>query len=454
MATSSTARAAAHAEATQRFQQAFRDALAQRTDERPIRLAKRTSNLFRFDAAQRQGIDASELSGIVEVDPHQRRAVVAGMTTYEELVAATLPHRLMPTVVPQLKTITVGGAISGLGIEATSLRYGLPHEGVVELEVLAPNGELLRVGPGQHNELFAAFPNSYGTLGYGVTATIELIPVAPFVHVRHHRFSDLDVAAAAIGELADDPPMFVDGVMFSPDEVYLSVGEWAQSAHTTASRYLKQGVYYQSLRKRSEDLLTTRDYLWRWDPDWFWCSKPFGVQNKLIRSMWPQSYLRSDVYHRLVSMDQRLGISRRIDSLRGRRPTELVIQDVEVPVAELASFLRAFTDTVGISPAWICPLRTRSEWTLYPLQPKETYVNIGFWSGVESHPSDPYYYNKRVEELVAAHHGHKSLYSTVHYSESEFWRHYNGPRYRAVKQQYDPDNALGDLYHKVGGSTK
>ena len=38
------------------------------------------------------------------------------MTTYEDLADATLGHGLMPKVVPQLKTITLGGAVTGLGI--------------------------------------------------------------------------------------------------------------------------------------------------------------------------------------------------------------------------------------------------------------------------------------------------------------------------------------------------
>ena len=47
--------------------------------------------------------------------------------------------------------------------------------------------------------------------------------------------------------------------------------------------------------------------------------------------------------------------------------------------------------------------------------------------------------------------GHKSLYSTVHYSEEEFWQRYNGPVYQAVKGAYDPQGRLPDLYRKVSG---
>jgi FAD/FMN-containing dehydrogenase len=128
-----------------------------------------------------------------------------------------------------------------------------------------------------------------------------------------------------------------------------------------------------------------------------------------------------------------------------------VIQDVELPVERLVEFLDAFHADIGITPVWLCPLRLRSAqpWPLYPMRPGELYVNVGFWSAVPQRPGDPEAHNRRIEELVAELGGHKSLYSTVHYSEAEFWKHYNGPAYRALKQRYDPDGRLPDLYHKV-----
>ena len=91
----------------------------------PVRLAKKTSNLFRPRTATRTpGLDVSRLDQVIEVDAAERTAEVQGMCTYEHLVAATLPHGLIPYVVPQLKTITLGGAVTGLGIESTSFRAG------------------------------------------------------------------------------------------------------------------------------------------------------------------------------------------------------------------------------------------------------------------------------------------------------------------------------------------
>ncbi len=173
----------------------------------------------------------------MHVDKETRTAIVGGMTTYEDLVDATLRHGLMPLVVPQLKTITLGGAVSGLGIESTSLRNGLPHESVLEMEILTGDGRLISAAPdSEHADLYWGFPNSYGTLGYALWLTIALEPVKPYVHVSHFRFGSPEAAMAAIGEIARDGSYcghaadFLDGTAFGPDEIYLTVGAYSDEA--------------------------------------------------------------------------------------------------------------------------------------------------------------------------------------------------------------------------------
>src|SRR5688572_15345855 len=147
-----------------------------------VRLAKQTSNLFRARVSNdAPGLDTSGLTGVISVDAEARTADVAGMCTYQDLVAATLPYGLSPLVVPQLKTITLGGAVSGLGIESASFRNGLPHESVLEMDILTGTGEVVTASRSQNSDLFHAFPNSYGTLGYSVRIKIELETVRPFV---------------------------------------------------------------------------------------------------------------------------------------------------------------------------------------------------------------------------------------------------------------------------------
>jgi FAD/FMN-containing dehydrogenase len=440
----------------------LREAYAALPPDAPVRLAKRTSNLFRFrdaapGAAAGAGLDVSAFGHVLRVDPAARTAWVGGMTTYEDLCDATLKHRLMPLVVPQLKTITLGGAVTGLGIESTSLRNGLPHESVTEMEILTGDGRVVRATEGnEHAALFAGFPNSYGTLGYALSLTIELEPVQPFVHVRHLSFGtpeacmDAVLQAAAEGSLRGHRADFIDGIAFGPDELYLTVGSFSDVA-PWLSDYTGPQIYYQSVRGVKEDFLTIRDYLWRWDTDWFWCSKAFGVQRPLVRRLWPRRYRRSDVYHKLVALDRRYGLTDTMNARRQRPPREAVTQDVEIPVGRGAEFLRFFAATVPMSPVWMCPLRLRGEraWPLYPLAPGQVYVNFGFWGTVPLPAGEADgYYNRLVEDEVAKLDGHKSLYSTAFYTQDEFDLLYNGEEYRALKHAYDADGRLLSLYDK------
>ncbi len=425
----------------------------------PVRLGKRTSNLFRPRAATGQpGLDVSGLGGVLAVDPASCTAEVAGMCTYENLVAATLPHGLTPLVVPQLKTITLGGAVSGLGIEATSFRNGLPHESVLELEVLTGAGEIVTTTPGE--ELFAGFPNSYGTLGYATRLRIELEPVCSQVTLRHVRFDDIDELCAAVARIMatrewdGEDVDYLDGVMFSLAESYLTLGRRTES-DGPASDYTGMQIFYRSIQQRRHDVLSTHDYLWRWDTDWFWCSGGLGAQHPVIRRFWPAALRRSDVYWKIVALANRFDLENRLEVWRGRPRRERVIQDVEIPLECTAEFLRWFAEHVGIEPVWLCPLRLRGErgWPLYPLAPGRDYVNVGFWSSVpivtDGTGGNDWAANRAIEDQVDKVGGHKSLYSDSFYSREDFNARYGGEHYAALKQRYDPDRRLLDLYAKA-----
>ena len=195
-----------------------------------------------------KGLDISGLTGVIAVDPDARTADVAGMCTYEDLVAATLPYGLAPLVVPQLKTITLGGAVTGLGIESASFRNGLPHESVLEMDILTGTGEVVTASPDLNADLFRAFPNSYGTLGYSVRLKIELETrqavrraAAPAVSLAAKTWSRRWTASSRPAAIDGTPVDYLDGVVFSADESYLTPGRAdrrrpARSATTPASR--------------------------------------------------------------------------------------------------------------------------------------------------------------------------------------------------------------------------
>jgi FAD/FMN-containing dehydrogenase len=447
-----------HQEAVRRLQ-ASSDAIGPGA---PVRLAKRTSNLFRpRDPLATKGLDVSGLDGVISVDALARTADVQGMCTYEHLVDATLPYGLIPLVVPQLRTITLGGAVTGLGIESTSFRNGLPHESVLEMDIFTGSGEVVTAAAdNEHADLFATFPNSYGSLGYATRLRIELEPVRSHVALRHVRFTDTTTLQDAIAVVTDTSEWdgehvdAMDGTAFAPGEYVLTLARWTDAPAGEGSDYVGQQVYWRSVQERDTDLLTTHDYLWRWDTDWFWCSQAFGAQNKYLRRVWPRRLRRSETYQRILRLERRFDIVARLDRRAGRPQRERVVQDIEVPVARLGEFLDWFDEEVGMRPVWLCPLRLRgaTAWPSYPLQPGLTYVNVGFWGTVhvgDDAPHSPV--NRAIENKVAELDGHKSLYSESFYDPATFDRLYDGANLDAVKKRYDPDDRLTSLYDKAVG---
>jgi FAD/FMN-containing dehydrogenase len=161
-------------------------------------------------------------------------------------------------------------------------------------------------------------------------------------------------------------------------------------------------------------------------------------------------YKRSDVYYRMVQLDQRLHVGAWLDRRRGNPEAERVVQDVEIPVDRLGDFLDWFDAEVGMRPVWLCPLFAGRKWPTYPLQPDQTYVNVGFWGNVGVGPEAPEApRNRAIEAKVHELDGHKSLYSEAFYDRETFDALYDGANLRRVKDQYDPQHRLTDLYDKA-----
>ena len=416
-----------------------------------IRLGKTTSNLCRDRETQDNTLDVSDFQHVLSVDPHTRVIETEGMVTYEALSDAALTHSLMPAVVPQLKSITIGGAVGGIGIESSSFRFGLPHETILEMDVLLGNGDIVCCTPdNEHRDLFFGLANSYGSLGYILRLKIEGIPVKPYVRLTHLHFQDRTEFFSRIETACSEPYDFVDGVVFSAGEHYLVLGEFCDEApYTSDYTYLK--VYYRSIRERSEDYLTVRDYLWRWDTDWFWCSKNLYAQNPLMRRFLGRKRLNSITYQKLMRWNTRVGVTRRLNALTGIH-RESVIQDVDIPLENAPAFIDFFEREIGIRPVWICPAqhdRSRGEYPLFPMRDDTLYINFGFWDGVRSRQTYLRgHFNRLIEDEVAKLGGIKSLYSESFYSQETFDRQFGGEHYRALKARYDPDNRLIDLYQK------
>ena len=429
---------------------AKRDSLSQalRGGSGPVALAKETSNLFRDRAGgERRRLDVRGFNQVLGI--HDGSVEAEGMISYEALTGACLAQGVMPAVVPQLKTITLGGAVAGVGIESSSHRHGLVHDTMLELDVLLGDGRVVScTADNAHSDLFFGFPNSYGTLGYALRVQARTIPVKPYVRLEHRAFENGKAYFAQLENLLDAGDAdFVDGTVFSPQQMFITLGRFADSAPYT-SDYTYENIYYRSIAAKREDYLTIHDYLWRWDTDWFWCSKNVLAQNPLVRRLYGRSRLGSKTYTKIMRWNSRVGVTKKLERVL-RLHSESVIQDVDIPIARAAEFLEFYAREIALWPQWICPIGVRDErFTLYPVR-RGWYVNFGFWDVKrtrEAHP--PGHFNRRIEEKVSELGGIKSLYSDSYFAEAEFDRRYGGAAYAALKKKYDPAGAFPRLYDK------
>ncbi len=417
-----------------------------------IRLAKPTSNLFRDRRAHHdRALEVASFDHVLAVDAATGRVDAEGMVPYDALVAATLMHDCMPAVVPELKSITLGGATAGVGIEATSFRHGLVHETIDEMDILLADGSVVCASPGnEHADLFYGFANSDGTLGSALRLRAHTIPTRPFVKAERAHYHRADVFFRDLAAACRSDADFVEGVVFAEHDLSISCARFVATA-PYLSDYRYERIYYRSIRDHPVDYLRVEDYIWRWDTDWFWCSKNLGAQHPLMRRLFGRARLNSRSYTRIMRLNSRLGLTRTLDRIRGVAP-ESVIQDVDIPIDRAAEFLDFFHREIGILPIWVCPIgpsRASRRFTLYPLDPDTLHVNFGFWDVVRSttrHP--PAHFNRLIEHKVRELGGIKSLYSESYFAEDEFWSIFDRVAYERLKARYDPERRLGDLYGK------
>lgn len=416
----------------------------------PLHIKKRSvSNLFRYDGRQKvssRQLDLRAFNQPLYVDIKNKTLEVQGLATFEKIVDFTLPHGLVPLVTPELKHITIGGAIVGIGIETNSFRYGFVHDSLLEAEVLLPDGHIIVcTATNEYADLFAALGNSYGTLGYILRAKIQLRPVKKYARLTTKRYNTTTELVNAMHKKAlASTTDYLESLLYSKDELYLTVGTQTDSATNLKSIY-GRSVFYRHISQPGSITLPIQEYLFRYDPEWFW-ALPETTPYRLFRAVAPRGLRKSSFYTRYVVLQAKLG---RTDN---DRDLEKLIQDWEVPWRYSVELLDFALDNLVLDgkPLLAAPTKTLHKNTLYPMPPGQLYMNLGSYSFVKRQTDhEPYHHTKLMDEFCFGHKGIKMLYSTTFLSQKEFDRYYGGKPYKALKAKYDPTNLAPTLYQKA-----
>jgi FAD/FMN-containing dehydrogenase len=420
-----------------------------------LRLRKRTvSNLFRYQPRNAPGrqlrrVRLDEFNRVIGLDPGARAIEVEGLATYETVVRYSLARGFLPLVAPELKNITVGGAIVGIGIESTGFRYGFVHDGLIEADVLLPGGDVVTVrADNEHAGLFHGLPNSYGTLGYILRARIALHPAKPYVHLRTREFdapgSYLEAMKAATERQDVD---FVEGLFFEDGRFLLSTGRMLDDV-PRRDDIIRKNIYYRLVEQTRDIYLSTFDYVFRYDPDWFW-NVPEGGVYDFFRKVAPKRFRTSGFYSRYLAVTR----SRYIPRFgKGNSNTEPLIQDWEVPWERAEELIRFCLENVDLAgrPWAAVPIRSPGRAALYPVKPDALYFNLGSYCQAQRPVGmEPYHWTKVMDRRCFDLGGIKMLYSSTFLDRAEFDELYNGETYRQLKAEYDPESAAPSLYEKV-----
>src|SRR5512136_1969727 len=383
-------------------------------------------------------VNLLDFDEVIEINPDRLICIAEPGVPFCKIVDRTLPMGFVPIVVPELKTITIGGAVAGCSIESMSFVYGGFHDTCLEYEIITAKGDVLTCTPeNEHALIFQMMHGSFGTVGILSRLVFRLIPAKPFVHLHHETHTSIDSYMASIWSHFERRDVdFMDGIIHSPSHLALCVGDFVDSAPYT-NRYDWLKIYYQSTAERSEDYLKTPHYFYRYDQ---------GVTN-----VHPKSFIGRLLFGKFLGSSQILRLAEKLRWLLLSDNCPDVTVDTFIPFSRLKEFLEWYARDFGHFPLWVVPYaRVHDyEWLTDSFWGKLSdtlMIDIAIY-GMKQRGDTNYY--RLMEEKLQELNGIKTLISYNYYKEYEFWQIFNRNNYDAVKTITDPDNIFRNLYEKT-----
>ena len=384
-------------------------------------------------------VNLLDFDEIIEIDPERRICIAEPGVPFCKIVDRTLPLGFVPIVVPELKTITIGGAVAGCSIESMSYIYGGFHDTCLEYEIITAKGEVLTCTPdNEHSLIFQMMHGSFGTVGILSRLVFRLIPAKPFVHLRHETHTSIDSYLASIWSHFERRDVdFMDGIIHSPSHLVLCVGDFVDSAPYT-NRYDWLKVYYQSTAERREDYLKTPHYFFRYDQ---------GVTN-----VHPKSFIGRLLFGKFLGSSQILRLAEKLRWLLLSDDRPDVTVDTFIPFSRLKEFLEWYAKDFGHFPLWVVPYARVHDYE---------WLTDSFWAKTQRHADGRHRHLRhetaRRDELLppdggkTAGAGRDQDVDLVQllYEKTSSGQIFNRRNYDAVKAITDPDNIFRNLYEKT-----
>lgn len=306
--------------------------------------------------------DASQIAGmnrVLHIDKKSKTAHVQGLVSFETLLDETLRVDLRPKVVPALRGCTIKEAIECGASQSSSFKYGIFFKSVLEVELLNSTGQVITCSRTHNKELFEALPYSCGSFGCILSAKIELVAAPHYVSVSYTRYSNLPIFMEALKSACEAPDGedFIDGVIYSDHEMVLVKGKSVAESVVEVENYARKQIFHQEARDRLSDHLSIREYLWRWDHDYFWLSRGTFAEKQWVRGLCGSYLLRSSRLNRALERADDFYQHVIAPFRNAAQSTKLMMQTGVLSWIHCDEFLNWFNADVGVYPLYICPTK-------------------------------------------------------------------------------------------------
>jgi len=398
-------------------------------------------------------IDISHLNEVITINKKKNELLTEPAVQMDHLVKETLKHGLLPRVVMEFPSITVGGAVEGAALESSSFRYGQFNDCCTEYEIVTAEGKLIKASRAKNSDLFYGKTGSYGTLGLLTSVKLQLIRATKYVHLKYIPVKGAAEAIRFIKEKVKTDVDYIESIILSKDRSIVILGTLTNTEKWTLQRFSQASdpwfyKHANSISKKGhihEELVPIEDYLFRYDRGGFWMGDYFlnkvGGYNIVSRTIFNSSLITSKMYEALNL---------------GHLSQCFFIQDFYMPVDNTLAFVNYAIKRLEIFPIWLCPMKpTRKPEKLSPHYSKANLlINIGIYGRSRKFAQNYLLANRDMEKAATKLKGRKMLYAHAYYPKKEFWKIYDKKWYDQLRSKYHAIKAFSDVFDRTHVSEK
>lgn len=432
-------------------------------------------------------LNLHHLKDVIELNSDEKYIIVEPGITMQQLCEATLAFGLVPPIVSEFSTITVGGAIMGAAIESSSHLYGQFNDCCEEYLLLLGSGKLLLANREENSDLFYGISGSYGTLGLLLRVKIKLIKAESHVLLNYAPFSTMHEALNEIKKQISCPacPLYIEGLIIAPDRYvvitasFLNLENQSKSYPIFAQKRWNNW-YYNHIEKITRfpcplpEIMTIRDYLFRFDRGAFWMGR-FILNPLILLRIFLKKNLTSladKIHQGAFPLKPEKGPSLLLRWLFNSRLTSkylyhlwhsvpahisenlFFVQDFYIPFPQVEPALTHCLEQTSIYPIWLCPVKNTKTPQLFSphfVQDQANFshfLNVGMYGIPRCSISIPQL-TEQLEKALFQWGGRKMLYSFTYYNKEFFSKIYELEYYYFLRKKYEAEDCFLSLYQKI-----